>query len=116
MVSARKFILVAVDGGPESQIALRWAVDAAAARNRAVRVVYAYLDQAVQWPAIGAEGYIPEPQVDRYQSSSIKVVSSSRTSPPGAAAPQIGSEPTSRSRILAAPSTRFSFRRRKAAR
>jgi nucleotide-binding universal stress UspA family protein len=68
MESSRKVILVGVDGGSESQVALRWAVDAAAARDCAVRVVYAYLDQAVQWPAIGAEGYIPEPQVDRYQS------------------------------------------------
>jgi len=67
MESARKFILVGVDGGPESQVALRWAVDAAAARGRAVRVVHAYLDQAVQWPAIGIEGYLPEPPVDRYQ-------------------------------------------------
>ncbi len=67
MESSRKFILVGVDGGSESQVALRWAVDAAAARDGAVRVVYAYLDQAVQWPAIGAEGYIPEPQMDRYQ-------------------------------------------------
>jgi len=68
MESSRKFILVGVDLGPESEVALRWAVDAAAARDHSVRVVHAYLDQAVQWPAIGAEGYIPEPQMDRYQS------------------------------------------------
>jgi nucleotide-binding universal stress UspA family protein len=68
MESARKFILVGVDGGSESQVALRWAVDAAGARDRAVRVVYAYRDQAVQEQAFGAEGYIPEPQVDRYRS------------------------------------------------
>ncbi|MGW1344411.1 universal stress protein [Kribbella sp. NPDC002412] len=69
MESAGKFILVGVDGGPESQVALRWAVDAAAARGRAVRVVYAYLDQAIEWPAIGAEGYVPEVQVAPYQSA-----------------------------------------------
>jgi len=67
MESALRSILVGVDGGSESQIALRWAVEAAAARGRAVRVVYAYLDQAIQWPATGAEGYIPEPELDRYQ-------------------------------------------------
>ncbi len=69
MESARRFILVGVDGDPESQLALRWAVDAAEARGVAVRVVRAYLDEAIQWPAIGAEGYIPEPQVDRYQAA-----------------------------------------------
>ncbi|MEV0289627.1 MULTISPECIES: universal stress protein [unclassified Kribbella] len=68
MESAGKFILVGVDAGPASQVALRWAVDAAAARSRPVRVVYAYLDQAVEWPATGAEGYVPEVQVDLYQS------------------------------------------------
>jgi nucleotide-binding universal stress UspA family protein len=62
MKSAPKFILVGVDEAPESQIALRWAVQAAAARGTAVRVVRAYLDQVAQWPAIGAEGYIPPSQ------------------------------------------------------
>lgn len=65
--TTRKFILVGVDGGPDSQVALRWAVRAAEARGCAVRVVYAYLDQTVQWPAIGAEGYLPPAPVDRYQ-------------------------------------------------
>ncbi len=68
MESAQKVVVVGVDGGSESQVALRWAIDAAAARGGAVRVVYAYLDDSVEWPAIGADGYIPEPQVERSQS------------------------------------------------
>jgi nucleotide-binding universal stress UspA family protein len=68
MESARRSIVVGIDGGSESQVALRWAVDAAAARGRAVRVVYAYVDDAVEWPSVAAEGYISEPQMDRYQS------------------------------------------------
>ena len=68
MESARRSIVVGLDGGSESQVALRWAVDAAAARGRPVRVVYAYMDDAVEWPAVPAEGYISEPQMDRYQS------------------------------------------------
>jgi nucleotide-binding universal stress UspA family protein len=68
MESAQKVVVVGVDGGSESQVALRWAIDAAAARGGAVRVVYAYLDDAVEWPAIGADGYISEPQVERSQS------------------------------------------------
>ncbi|MFI7065269.1 universal stress protein [Kribbella sp. NPDC050124] len=67
MESPRKFILVGIDGGPASQVALRWAVDAAAARDRAVRVVYAYLDEVVQSSAIAAEGYLPVPEVELYQ-------------------------------------------------
>jgi nucleotide-binding universal stress UspA family protein len=46
---------------------LRWAIQAAEARDCAVRVVYAYLDQTTQWPATGAEGYLPPSPVDRYQ-------------------------------------------------
>ncbi|TDU83829.1 nucleotide-binding universal stress UspA family protein [Kribbella voronezhensis] len=67
MKSAPEFILVGVDGTPESQLALRWAIQAAAARGTAVRIVRAYLDQVAQWPAIGAEGFIPQSQADRYQ-------------------------------------------------
>jgi nucleotide-binding universal stress UspA family protein len=62
-----KVILVGVDETPESQIALRWAVDAAQTGGMAVRVLRAYLPQASQWPAIGAEGYIPATPVDQYQ-------------------------------------------------
>lgn len=59
-------ILVGIDGSPESQIALRWAVEAARAGDLAVRVVRAYLTKATEWPAT-AEGVIPEPPVDQYQ-------------------------------------------------
>ena len=68
MEQAKKFILVGVDESPESQLALRWAVEAAGRREVAVRVVRAYLSQASQWPAMGAEGYIADPPpVERYQ-------------------------------------------------
>lgn len=56
-----KYILVGVDDTPEAQIALRWAVDAAAQRKLAVRVVRAYLDDLKRWPAIGMAGYVPPP-------------------------------------------------------
>lgn len=63
-----KYILVGVDDTPESQIALRWAVEAAGARGSAVRVVRAYLNELSSWPAFGVEGYIPEPMpTDRFQ-------------------------------------------------
>ncbi|WP_432877342.1 universal stress protein [Kribbella sp. CA-245084] len=63
-----KFILVGVDGTSESQIALRWAVDAAKQRELAVRVVRAYLNEVDRWPAIGMDGYVP-PQMplDQFQ-------------------------------------------------
>lgn len=67
MVEKSKVVLVGVDETPESQLALRWAVDAARAGAMAVRVVRAYLTQVSQWPAIGAEGYIPPTPVDQYQ-------------------------------------------------
>ena len=67
MKTAPKFVLVGVDETPESQVALRWAIQAAAARGTAVRVIRAYLDQVAQWPALAAEGFIPESLVDRYQ-------------------------------------------------
>jgi nucleotide-binding universal stress UspA family protein len=63
-----KFILVGVDDSPEAQLALQWAVDAAAERDLPVRVVRAYLNEASRWPAIGAEGYVPPPMpLDRFQ-------------------------------------------------
>jgi nucleotide-binding universal stress UspA family protein len=62
-----KFIVVGVDETPESQIALRWAVEAARSRGTAVRVIRAYANQANQWPAIGAEGFVTTPSIDRYQ-------------------------------------------------
>jgi nucleotide-binding universal stress UspA family protein len=62
------YILVGVDDTPESQIALRWAVEAAVVRESAVRVIRAYLHELSNWPAMGIEGYIPSPEpVDRYQ-------------------------------------------------
>lgn len=67
MESTRKVILAGLDGGPESQVALRWAVQEAETRGCGVRVVYAYLDQTSQWPATGAEGYLPASPVARYQ-------------------------------------------------
>ncbi|WP_198676004.1 universal stress protein [Kribbella monticola] len=67
MKSEPKFVLVGVDGTPESQVALRWGIQAAAARGTGVRIVRAYLDQVAQWPAIGAEGFVPASQADRYQ-------------------------------------------------
>jgi nucleotide-binding universal stress UspA family protein len=63
-----KFVLVGVDGTGESQVALRWAVEAAEGRGVPVRVVRAYLDEASRWPAIGAEGYVPPPMpLDKFQ-------------------------------------------------
>jgi len=63
-----KYILVGVDDTPESHIALRWAVDAAEARDTAVRVVRAYFNELSRWPALGVEGYVPPPMlVDRFQ-------------------------------------------------
>lgn len=63
-----KYIVVGVDATPESQIALRWAVEAAEARGLAVRVVRAYLDEMLRWPAVMAEGQLPAPMpVDLYQ-------------------------------------------------
>ena len=64
----KRYILVGVDETPESQIALRWAVDAAEGRGSAVRVVRAYMDELNQWPALGVEGYVPPPMpLDLYQ-------------------------------------------------
>src|SRR4051812_6586171 len=64
----KKYILVGVDETPESQLALHWAVEAAAARGSAVRVVRAYLNELSRWPALGAEGYVPGPMpLDIYQ-------------------------------------------------
>lgn len=63
-----KVILVGVDDTPESQIALRWAVEAAQERGSAVRVIRAYVHELNTWPALGVEGYIPAPPpVDLYQ-------------------------------------------------
>jgi nucleotide-binding universal stress UspA family protein len=63
-----KYIVVGVDATAESQIALRWAVEAAEARGLAVRVVRAYLDEMLRWPAVMAEGQLPAPMpVDLYQ-------------------------------------------------
>jgi nucleotide-binding universal stress UspA family protein len=62
-----KYLVVGVDETPESQIALRWAVEAAQARGMAVRVVRAYQSEASQWPATGAEGILPDPPVDDHQ-------------------------------------------------
>jgi len=63
-----KYILVGVDDSPEAQIALHWAVEAAAERDLPVRVVRAYLDEASRWPAVGAEGYLPPPMpLDRFE-------------------------------------------------
>jgi nucleotide-binding universal stress UspA family protein len=63
-----KYILVGVDDTPESQIALRWAVQVALERGSAVRVVRAYEQELSSWPALGVEGYVPAPPpVDRYQ-------------------------------------------------
>ncbi len=56
-----KYILVGVDDAPESQIALRWAVDAARQQGLAVRVVRAYLNEVEQWPALAMAGYVPLP-------------------------------------------------------
>ncbi|TCN42200.1 nucleotide-binding universal stress UspA family protein [Kribbella orskensis] len=66
MQESSKRVVVGVDGTSESQIALRWAVEAARTGGLAVRVVRAYLNQASEWPAT-AEGSIPEPPVDQYQ-------------------------------------------------
>jgi nucleotide-binding universal stress UspA family protein len=63
-----KYILVGVDDMPESQLALRWAVEAAEGRGSAVRVVRAYLSELSRWPALGVEGYVPPPMpLDEYQ-------------------------------------------------
>ena len=63
-----KYILVGVDDTPESQLALRWAVQAAEGRGSAVRVVRAYLNELSRWPALGVEGYVPPPMpLDKYQ-------------------------------------------------
>ena len=67
MYEGKKFVLVGVDETPESQLALHWAVDAARTGGTAVRVVRAYLPQVSQWPATGAEGYIPQTPIDEYQ-------------------------------------------------
>jgi nucleotide-binding universal stress UspA family protein len=67
MESARKFVLVGVDGAPESQIALRWAISAAKGRGAPVRVLRAYLDHSIEWPAAGAEEYVAESQAARNQ-------------------------------------------------
>ncbi|GAA1594321.1 MULTISPECIES: universal stress protein [Kribbella] len=56
-----KYILVGVDGTPEAQVALRWAVDAAEQRGLAVRVVRAYLNDLERWPALGMTAYVPPP-------------------------------------------------------
>ncbi|WP_242002139.1 universal stress protein [Kribbella steppae] len=62
-----KFVVVGIDETSESQLALRWAVAAAEARGLGVRVVRAYLNQAVHWPAIDVEGHVPTPPVDEFQ-------------------------------------------------
>lgn len=63
-----KFILVGVDDTAESQLALRWAVEAAEGRGAAVRVVRAYLNELSRWPALGVEGYVPPPMpLDKYE-------------------------------------------------
>ena len=63
-----KYIVVGVDDTPEAQIALRWAVDEAAHRDVAVRVVRAYLNDLDRWPAIGMGGYVPPPMpLDTFQ-------------------------------------------------
>ena len=68
MENAKRFVLVGVDGAPEGQLALRWAVDAADRRQAAVRVVRSYLSELSQWPATGAEGYLSEPPpIEKYQ-------------------------------------------------
>ena len=64
----KKYILVGVDDTPESQLALRWAVEAAEGRSAPVRVIRAYLNEASRWPALGAEGYVPPPMpLDKYE-------------------------------------------------
>jgi nucleotide-binding universal stress UspA family protein len=66
--SMNKYILVGIDGTPESHFALRWAVEAAEGRGVAVRVVRAYLNELSRWPALGVEGYVPPPMpLDKYQ-------------------------------------------------
>ncbi|MFK4084926.1 universal stress protein [Kribbella sp. NPDC020789] len=64
----KKYILVGVDETPESRLALHWAVEVAESRGSAVRVVRAYLNEASRWPALGAEGYVPDPMpLDSFQ-------------------------------------------------
>ncbi|TCC21554.1 universal stress protein [Kribbella sindirgiensis] len=68
MTAMKKYVLVGVDETPESQVALRWAVDAAEARDLPVRVIRAYLNEVSRWPALGVEGYVPPPMpLDKYQ-------------------------------------------------
>jgi nucleotide-binding universal stress UspA family protein len=63
-----KYILVGVDDMPESQIALRWAVEAAEQRGLGVRVVRAYLNDLSRWPMLGMAGYVPPPMpLDQFQ-------------------------------------------------
>ncbi|MGW7681587.1 universal stress protein [Kribbella sp. NPDC054772] len=63
-----KYVLVGVDGSPESRLALRWAVGAAEQRNLPVRVVRAYQSDFGPWPAAGMSGYAPpEMPVDEFQ-------------------------------------------------
>lgn len=63
-----KYILVGVDGSPESLLALHWAVDTAGQRGRPVRVVRGYPSDFGQWPAAAMAGYVPPPMpVDAFQ-------------------------------------------------
>ncbi|MGZ0153580.1 universal stress protein [Kribbella sp. WER1] len=62
------YILVGVDGSPEAQLALRWALDAAERRGLPVRVLRAYQNDLDRWPVIGMAGYVPPPlQVEPFQ-------------------------------------------------
>ncbi|MFF0344758.1 universal stress protein [Kribbella sp. NPDC004875] len=64
----KDYILVGVDGSPESRNALRWAVHVAEQRQLAIRVVLAYQDDLDRWPALGMAGYVPPPMVlDKFQ-------------------------------------------------
>ncbi|TCC30759.1 universal stress protein [Kribbella speibonae] len=64
----KKYILVGIDETPEAQLALRWAVEAAGAREAPVRVIRAYLNELSRWPALGVEGYVPPPMpLDKYE-------------------------------------------------
>jgi nucleotide-binding universal stress UspA family protein len=59
-----RFIVVGVDGTPESQVAVRWAIQAAKSRGTAVRVVRAYRNEDSAKPT-GKEA-VPPP-AERYQ-------------------------------------------------
>jgi nucleotide-binding universal stress UspA family protein len=59
----QRFVVVGVDGKPESQAALRWAVQAAKSRGTAVRVVRAFKPEDEGRP----EGTVMTPPADRIQ-------------------------------------------------